>query len=343
MQIDKKNSIDVNVKTRIYWVDMAKGILIILVAMHHMTMRGDELGISCPAIDIFIPIVSAFFYYMSAFFVIAGFFARYDANFKDFVIKNARVLLLPLIIFSLLGGILQEIFYEILKGSYNADALESPSFFISIDYWFILALFLAKCIYWGVCRISDKFGVRLLVCVGLYFIGVAALEIWLPNYFCWNHALILLVYLPVGQWIVNHLDGWKAFLVSLAVLIAGYCFYRWQGLNVPAPDGGMLLNLKSALPSLLLCVAGSYVFLKLCSHVKRARLLEIVGRNTLAIYIMHWWVEILAMKVLRGFFSQGIWVSTLATLVVLAAAVFVPCLISELLNRPKLGWVLGKS
>lgn len=343
MLIDKTNTIDINVKPRLYWVDMAKAILIILVAMHHMTMRGDELGISCPAISFFMPLVSTFLFYMPAFFVIAGFFARYDASFKDFVIKNARVLLLPLIIFSLLGGILQEIFYEILKGSYNADALEAPSFFISIDYWFILALFLAKCIYWGVSRISEKFWVRLLVCIGFYVLGVAALEIWLPNYFCWNHALILLVYLPIGQWIFNHLDGWKAFLVSLVVLIAGCCFYRWQGLNVPAPDGGMLLNLKSAMPSLLLCVAGSFAFLKLCSLVKRARLLEIVGRNTLAIYIMHWWVEVLAMKVMRSFFSQNVWVSTAATLVCIAVAIIIPCLISELLNRPKVKWILGKS
>lgn len=343
MLIDKKNTIDTNVTPRLYWVDMAKGILIILVAMHHMTMRGDELGISCPAIDIFIPIVSAFFYYMPAFFIMSGFFARYDANFKDFVKKNAHALLLPLIIFSLLGGILKEIFYEILKGSYNADALVTPSFFISIDYWFILALFLAKCVYWCVFRISEKFWVRLLVCVGLYVLGVAALEIWLPNYFCWNHALILLVYLPVGQWIVKHLDGWKVFFVSLVVFIAGYCVYRWQGLDVPAPEGGMLLTLKSALPSLLLCMAGSFVFLKLCSLVKRARLLEIVGRNTLAIYIMHWWVEILAMKVMRSFFSQNVWISTAAALVCLAVAIIIPCLISELMSLPKLKWIIGKS
>lgn len=88
MLIDKKNTIDANVTPRLYWVDMAKGILIILVAMHHMTMRGDELGIWCPAIDIFILIVSAFFYYMPAFFIMSGFFARYDANFKDFVKKK---------------------------------------------------------------------------------------------------------------------------------------------------------------------------------------------------------------------------------------------------------------
>lgn len=48
------------------------------------------------------------------------------------------------------------------------------------------------------------------------------------------------------------------------------------------------------------------------------------------------------MKVMRGFFSQGVWMSTAATIITLALAVFIPCLVSELLNRPKLKWILGK-
>ena len=38
-------------KSRLYWVDAAKGILILLVAMHHMIQRGNELSISCRALD----------------------------------------------------------------------------------------------------------------------------------------------------------------------------------------------------------------------------------------------------------------------------------------------------
>ena len=37
-------------KERLHWVDAAKGILIVLVAMVHVIGRGDELGIACPAI-----------------------------------------------------------------------------------------------------------------------------------------------------------------------------------------------------------------------------------------------------------------------------------------------------
>jgi fucose 4-O-acetylase-like acetyltransferase len=209
----------------------------------------------------------------------------------------------------------------------------------------VLALLFGKCTYWGVCRISLKPIVRLLVCIGIYIVGVFSLKAWfLPNFAYWKWALIMLVYLPIGQVVKENMGNRKVFVVALLVFLIGYFSYRWHGLRIPVPGGGMrYINLKSATPSLVLCSAGSFVFLFLCSFIKRARVLELLGRNTLAIYVMHWWIEILAMKVMRGLFSQGVLVSTLATLVTLAAAVFIPCMVSELLNRPKLKWILGKS
>ncbi len=337
------NEMTIN-KERLHWVDVAKGILIVLVAMVHIVGRAEELDISCAAIGVIGFIGSIFCFRMPAFFILAGFWGKYDMSFKDFLLRNAKGMLLPLIIFSFLGGVLHEVCYEILKGSYNAGALEWPFLDISLDYWFVLALFLAKCVYWGVCRISSKQYVRLLICLGIYAVGVLSLKAWfLPNFACWKWALIMLVYLPIGQWVREHLKGWKLFVAALLVFVAGWAIYWWQGSVIPQPGGGMqYINPMSAWPSLLLCTAGSVVFFKLCSFIKRARLLELIGRNTLAIYVMHWWIEVLAMKVLRGFFAQGVWMSTAATLVTLALAVIVPCLISELLNRPKLKWILGK-
>lgn len=337
-------SFNVTNSTRLQWVDVAKGILIVMVAMVHITGRGEELGISCPAIDAIGPVASVLCFRMPAFFILAGFWGKYDMSFKDFLLRNAKGMLLPLIIFSFLGGVLHEIGYELMKGSYNAGALEWPFLNISLDYWFVLALFLAKCVYWSVCRISSKQYVRLLVCLALYAVGVLSLKAWfLPNFACWKWALIMLVYLPIGQWVREHLKDWRLFVAALVVFVAGWVIYWWQGSVIIVPGGGMKsFDMVSAWPSLLLCTAGSMVFLKLCSFIKRARVMELIGRNTLAIYVMHWWIEILAMKVLRGFFAQSVWMSTAATLVTLALAVFVPCLISEVLNRPKLKWILGK-
>ena len=153
-----------------------------------------------------------------------------------------------------------------------------------------------------------------------------------------------MIYLPMGQVLKKHIHSWGLFFVSLVLFVGiWFAFHRFD-LGMPLTTYGMTnLDLVRAVPSFLMCVSGSFVILKLCSLIKRVRILELLGRNTLAIYVMHWWIEILAIKVLRSFFSQGLWMSTLATLLTIAVSVFVPCLISELLNRPKLRWVLGKS
>ena len=332
-------------KSRLHWVDAAKGILILLVAMHHMIQRGNELGISCRALDVihqteifWVPI------FMATFFIVTGFWAKYDMNFKDFVVKNAKSLLLPLIVFSYLGGILHELFYEILKHTYNENALTYPSVFVSLDYWFILALFIAKCMYWLIYRYVKNVKIRWIVTALVYLMGVLSLKAWfLPDYSCWKWAMVLMIYLPLGQVFKDRMKGWKLFPVALLLYLGVWMLLYFNSIEFPLTTGGMKnMDLARALPSFILCTAGSFVFLKLCSLIKRARVLELLGRSTLAIYIMHSWIEVLAMKTMRSFFSQGVWVSTLATIITIVVSVFLPCLISELLNRPKLKWILGK-
>ena len=332
-------------KSRLQWVDAAKGILILLVAMHHMIQRGNELGISCRALDVihqteifWVPI------FMATFFIVTGFWAKYDMNFKDFVVKNAKSLLLPLIVFSYLGGILHELFYEILKHTYNENALTYPSVFVSLDYWFILALFIAKCMYWLIYKYVKNVKIRWIVTALVYLMGVLSLKAWfLPDYSCWKWAMVLMIYLPLGQVFKDRMKGWKLFPVALLLYLGVWMVLYFNNIEFPLTTGGMKnMDLARALPSFILCTAGSFVFLKLCSLIKRARVLELLGRSTLAIYIMHSWIEVLAMKTMRSFFSQGVWVSTLATIITIVVSVFLPCLISELLNRPKLKWILGK-
>ena len=194
------------------------------------------------------------------------------------------------------------------------------------------------------CRWFKKESLRWVVSFALYLLGVLSLKVWfLPNFACWKWAVVLTIYIPLGQVVKRWIHSWKLFAMALISYLCVWLVFYYFGFGFPYTTGGMKnLDLVRALPSLLLCISGSIVFLKLCSFIKRARVLELLGRNTLAIYVMHWWIEILAMKVMRSFFSQGVWMSTLATLVTLAVAVFVPCLISELLNRPKLKWILGK-
>lgn len=149
----------VNTKERLHWVDVAKGVLIVLMAIGHMNQRAWELGVSSPIIDYFRygeSVWSVFF--MATFFILSSFWGKYDMSFKDFIIKNTRALLLPLIVFGFIGGILHELFYEILKHTYNEGALIGPSLVIDIGYWFVLSLFVAKCVLWFIFRLTKKRG-----------------------------------------------------------------------------------------------------------------------------------------------------------------------------------------
>ena len=175
-------------KERLHWVDVAKGILIVMVAMVHITGRGEELGISCPAIDAIGPIAGVLCFRMPAFFILAGFWGKYDMGFKDFLIRNAKGLLLPLIIFSYLGGIIHEVSYEVLKGSYNAGALEWP-FFGCISRLLVCfgSVFGQVCLLGGMpnqsqasCQVSDLFRDLYIGCTfarGVVFAQLRLLEV----------------------------------------------------------------------------------------------------------------------------------------------------------------------
>lgn len=315
-----------------------------MVVLSHLASVSRELDITCPAIRI-IPLgLSYLGFRMPAFFILAGFWGRYEVCFKDFLLRNIKGLFLPLILFSYFGEIIHEIIYELLKGTYNAGALEWPFVNILMNYWFIWALFIAKCVYYGLYRICKNRKVILLVCLVLYFIGVSSLNIgFLPNFVYWKQGLIMLIYLPVGQIVKEVINNKIVFFGSVAVFIVGILILKINGIIFPSPSGNMAnLNLNSAIPSLLLCISGSVTFLKLCSFINRCRIIEIIGRNTLAIYIMHVWIVTLSLKVLRTLLSGGMWLSTAATLFVFAAAIIFPCLISWMFNRPKLKWLLGK-
>lgn len=335
----------VNTKDRLHWADAAKGVLIVLMAIGHMNQRAWELGVSSPIIDYFRYgelVWSVFF--MATFFILSGFWGKYDMPFKDFIIKNAKTILLPFIAFCFIGGILHELFYEILKHTYNEDALIGPSLVVEIGYWFVLSLFVAKCVLWCIFRLTKNEVVRWALIVLLYFVGVLLLKAkYLPNYVYWKWGVVLMIYLPIGQVLKKYIHSWGLFFVSLVLFVGVWIAFHHFDLGMPLTTYGMTnLDLVRAAPSLLMCVTGSFVVLKLCSLIKRARVLEFLGRNTLAIYVMHWWIEILAIKVMRSFFLQGVWMSTLATLICIALAVFVPCMISEIMNRPKVKWIIGK-
>ena len=87
---------------RIPWIDIAKGILILIVILHHMPQVADRLlnvdnlklleKSSCLYLS----------YFMPAFFIITGLCTNFNKSFSSFFEKNFRQLIIPSLVFSIL-------------------------------------------------------------------------------------------------------------------------------------------------------------------------------------------------------------------------------------------------
>lgn len=84
-------------KDRIHYIDLAKGILIILVVYGHIGwVIGHVQGFQNALMeDTYL--ISAYWgaFYMGAFFVITGYCSNFNISIKDFLVKNLKGLILP--------------------------------------------------------------------------------------------------------------------------------------------------------------------------------------------------------------------------------------------------------
>lgn len=135
-------------KGRLAYIDIAKGILIILVVIGH-TIKGSVFVTKA-----MIQIINAF--HMPAFFIISGFLANeaklIDQKFWGYVKKRAIRLLIPYVVFEVLGGLWQ----MLIMGSHAVNltgiiySILTVHCHVGAD-WFLIALFVSEILlYWTV-------------------------------------------------------------------------------------------------------------------------------------------------------------------------------------------------
>jgi fucose 4-O-acetylase-like acetyltransferase len=145
--------------TRIYYIDVAKGLLILMVVLPHMSQVADLYNIHNKGFELIrISSRSWVGYYMPAFFLITGMCSNFTQTFKAFLLKNLKTLMLPSFTLMALCVWIE----NILNGSLDIRDYLSVGFssFLKCGglYWFITALFIAKILYWVIVnRVSSRF------------------------------------------------------------------------------------------------------------------------------------------------------------------------------------------
>ena len=290
---------------RIGYFDIARAVALTCVIIGHMTIAGVPWSIAglCYTFD------------MPLFFIVSGYFVRDDARLdKAFVIKNAKALLLPYLVSSVILVALFGVRGALLEGDtvlgnittwglaclYGSGGTYDgmPEGIIGVGaIWYLLALFLAKIMLVAARRCGTLTPV---VVAALFAAGYLSTPyIWLP----WSiqAAMCAVAYMYFGQlvrrkgWLEHgslHPAVWVVLAIAWGIAIAvGGEFYMVHNVytdGVVDAAGG---------------IAGTMIVIKGCQLLeehapKIAKPLQVYGSNTLPLFCCHlitldvvpWWL-----------------------------------------------------
>lgn len=325
-------------KQRLYYIDIAKGLLILLVVWHHIPYEAHNSAFSSFTSWIFKTQFCYVSFFMPAFFILTGYCAQFKQSFRPFLIKNTKTLLLPVIIFYFLNGVASFLLH---RGEFCV-AKEVIVFLKSGGAWFVPALFLAKLGYWMIVRfIADNryVWITLFLLMGL---GAVLYTKFNEYWYMW-HAASLMIFLRIGEKIkelnLSKRHGIVTFIIYMGIVC---CFVTF---NVPIPrlSYSSMVNVYNMFPLLVMATSASISLIVFCKQLQRNKVLEYFGKNTLVVYLAH--NTILATSITA---MTHIYIPTssigyiLLPIVVFTSTLFLCTLLVKLFNLRWMKWCLGK-
>lgn len=323
---EKCHSLSKN-KWRIPYIDVAKGILILLVVYDHLPdVYMYLLNLSNYHIELLDEWQWIFkLFFMPAFFCITGMCSNFNKQLRPFLLSNIKSLLFPNIIWGLLLGTKAGV--VILHGG---------------AYWFLSALFVSKMIYYCVIRISDKALLRFLILLCLVFIGFALngipekYDIW---YF--HYAFCLCIFLEIGKY-VRLMNDKKLLLSSVLYVLLCICIYK-VGIHKPIVALGCGCKIHEVPMYILSAYMGTCMIVLISKKINTNKLLEFFGKESLLFYIFQIKVMLFISTAYLSNYSLNNMSSVLLfLLVVFILSIIILSIISYILETKYLRFLIGK-
>ncbi|RSD28244.1 acyltransferase family protein [Mesobacillus subterraneus] len=287
-------------KKRDYYFDNAKFILIFFVVFGHLLRSFIEDN------EMIYNIYKVIYtFHMPAFILVSGFFAR-GFNKKGYVMKIAKKLILPYLIFQLIYSIFYYFLYS--KSTFTIDPL-NPHW----SLWFLISLFFWNVMLIGFSRLSAPAGLLIAFGLGL---GVGYID-WVSNYLSLSRTFVFFPLFLLGYHLTKeHISiltrpAFKIGAIAMFTLVfLGFYFnpgidYKWllgskpYSLMEAASISSMFTRLGFYLLSLLM------VFSFLTIVPKKQYFFTDLGKNTLYVYLLHgFFVRIFRESEVQNFFHS---------------------------------------
>lgn len=330
-------------KERLHYIDVAKGILIILVVIHHTPMVGQKVGIDCLSSQIISDTswiyISAF---MPAFFVITGYCSNFNTEFKCFLLRNAKTILLP----GFTLGTISVWINLISDGCTNWIEYCRIGFRTFIlyggPYWFLTSLFIAKIAYWFINRLSFNYFPRhQSMFIGIISVFLCFLGCFFNGFvsFWWiGHALTMTVFLAYGYNLrLYDKNKYTQFLPCTYFALILF-FYIFNDGCIPHITQSYDAHYTEILPVILMGISGTSIILYISKKIISNSLLEYIGKNSLIIYGLHISILLLFFNHLRPVVEN----QDLCVIMAIIGGILLALFFSKMLSCKILRCLIGK-
>ena len=313
---------------RLDYLDIAKGIGIILVVLAHVYAFNPEISVSRGKLVTWI-----YSFHMPLFFIISGMLIRYKnkIDFKKTIFSRMKGILVPYLFFSLVSvfifalladfekGVIQELFRVTILG-------------IGIEtLWFLPALFFSDIIFTMMKKIVKNDYVIGVIIAILFFVSsfVTAENRMLLRFFA--RGLVALTFIYIGYMlfeIVQKRNIDNKFLIGILIvqIITSH-------LNGFVDLNNLVFNNK--ILYLFNSVLGSYILIEICKKIKSKSLIYL-GKNSLIIM----WLHLDLIFLFREYVGMNIYqygIGLIATIVI----ILIEIPVIEIINR-YLPFIIGR-
>lgn len=275
---------------RLEWIDVAKGIVIILMVLGH-ALSAENLITKC-----------IFSFHMPFFVLVSGYFyKRYDL--KTFIVKNIKGVLLPytilhfiqytLYIFILDWNMVEtykKLFYTLITGLSYTNAIPFPKAGNTGVLWFLPMLFCVRCIFYGIMKISKDnnfFAFLMIAFSALLGMFLNSKGYWLP----WSIDVALF---SVAFYYLGYI--FRKYSIFSVLIQKPLYTLLWLGIWLFGVYQGIVLELATRnysgdLTCILIALAGSVVFCMLAYYLDKIPMVKAVlswaGQKTIIIMCIH--------------------------------------------------------
>ncbi len=330
-------------KVRDKSLDMTKGLLIAFLIIHHIIVYASQ-GRTSEDVNGVIRVLNNIqpmlfsCYFMPAFFLISGMCSNFQKDFKPFIVNQIKYLLIPAISFILLFHIYFGEPPRTLCGDIVRLFIEGK------DYWFLIALFGAKIIFYGINKLFVNKNIIVGVLLTLSALGVLLNDLnAMPNYFMHRQIFDLTVFLGIGHLFKDSIRKRKT--IQIAVGLYVFCGVGLILLNIPFPvvTYGFATTITTWPVHMVLSVTGTIIIIFLGKIMPIEPLIEYMGKNSLAIFLIQWYTLEMFMNAFNPMLDQSnVVTSTMYICSVFVATIAIGLFVAYITNNTKLRVLMGK-